>query len=88
METSGHPHTTEACVIDHDAARLLTPIPGAMASLGVSRTTVYDLANDGEIVKVHIGRRAFIVTESLAAYVDRLSEKAAVDRLSEKAAAV
>jgi site-specific recombinase XerD len=43
---------------------------------GVSRTTVYDLVNRRELVKVNIGRRGFITGESLAAYVGRLSEAA------------
>ena len=57
--------------------RLLVPIPDVCSELGgVSRTTVYDLANRGELVKVNIGRRGFITGESLAAYVNRLSEAA------------
>ena len=57
--------------------RLLVPIPDACAVLGnVSRTTVYDLVNQDELVKVNIGRRGFITAESLAAYVGRLSEAA------------
>jgi predicted DNA-binding transcriptional regulator AlpA len=57
--------------------RLLIPIPTVCAELGgVSRTTVYELVNRGELVKVNIGRRGFITGESLAAYVDRLSEAA------------
>jgi hypothetical protein len=57
--------------------RLLVPIPDACSELGgVSRTTVYDLANRGELVKVNIGRRGFITGESLAAYVGRLREAA------------
>jgi hypothetical protein len=57
--------------------QLLTPIDRARTVLGdVGRTKVYELVNAGEIVKVCIGRRSFIVTESLAAYVDRLSEAA------------
>ena len=59
--------------------RLLVPIPSACSALGdVSRTTVYDLVNQGELVKVNIGRRGFITTKSIAAYVDRLSQAAAV----------
>ena len=58
--------------------QLLVPVPGACSTLGgVSRTTVYDLVNRGELVKVNIGRRGFITAKSLAAYVDRLSESAA-----------
>jgi hypothetical protein len=58
--------------------QLLVPIPAACAKLGnVSRTTVYALVNQNELVKVNIGRRGFITTESLVAYVDRLSEAVA-----------
>jgi len=57
--------------------QLLTPITGACIALGgVGRTKVYDLVNQGELIKVNIGRRGFITTESLTAYVDRLAEKA------------
>jgi predicted DNA-binding transcriptional regulator AlpA len=43
---------------------------------GLGRTTVYELIKRGELTQVHIGRRGFITTESLAAYVNRLSEAA------------
>lgn len=57
--------------------QLLIPIPDTCSKLGgVSRTTVYDLVNQGELVKVNIGRRGFITSEPLAAYVDRLREAA------------
>jgi excisionase family DNA binding protein len=58
--------------------RLIVPIADTCAQLGgVSRTTVYELVKNGELVKVNIGRRGFITMESLAAYVDRLSAAAA-----------
>ena len=57
--------------------QLLVPIPESCSKLGgVSRTTIYELVTRGELVKVNIGRRGFITTESLVAYVDRLAEKA------------
>ena len=56
---------------------LLTPIPGVQSQLGdVSRTTIYKLVDSGELVRVNIGRRSFITTESLTAYVERLSSAA------------
>ena len=59
--------------------QLLVPISDTCSRLGgVSRTTVYDLVNQGELVKVNIGRRGFITAESLTAYVDRLSEAASM----------
>ena len=43
---------------------------------GIGHTTIYDLIKRHELVKVNIGRRGFVTSESLAAYVDRLSEAA------------
>jgi predicted DNA-binding transcriptional regulator AlpA len=56
--------------------RLLLPIPDACAAIGIGRTTLYELVDDKQIVRVHIGRRSFITAESLAAYVDRITEAA------------
>jgi excisionase family DNA binding protein len=56
--------------------RLLLSIPEACATLGVGRTTAYELIDQGQIVKVNIGRRSFVVAESVRAYVGRLSEAA------------
>jgi hypothetical protein len=39
---------------------------------GIGHTTIYELVNRGEIMKVNIGRRGFITSESLDAYVNRL----------------
>jgi hypothetical protein len=56
------------------AVRRLLPITEARQFLGgIGHTTIYELVNRGEIVKVNIGRRGFITSESLEAYVDRLS---------------
>jgi excisionase family DNA binding protein len=44
---------------------------------GVSKPTVYALVNRGELQKVNIGRRGFITTASLTAYVERLAKTAA-----------
>jgi predicted DNA-binding transcriptional regulator AlpA len=61
-----------------DVKRLVS-IPEARAVLGgIGHTTIYDLINRGELVKVNIGRRGLITSESLAAYVDRLSAAAAI----------
>jgi excisionase family DNA binding protein len=57
--------------------RLLVSFADSQGVLGgVSRTTIYELAKAGELTKVSIGRRGFITAESLAAYVNRLSEAA------------
>jgi hypothetical protein len=55
-------------------AKRLVSIPEARQALGgIGHSTIYELVNRGEIVKVNIGRRGFITAESLDAYVDRLS---------------
>lgn len=57
--------------------RLLVPIPAACVALGnISRPTLYQKVDAGEITLVKIGRRSFIVATSLEQYVSRLSEAA------------
>ena len=59
------------------SVKRLVSIPEARHLLGdIGHTTVYELIKRGEIVKVNIGRRGFITSESLEAYLDRLSEAA------------
>ncbi|CAM5741964.1 hypothetical protein MAUB1S_02966 [Mycolicibacterium aubagnense] len=57
-------------------ARLLT-IPEAQKALGVGRSTIYKLIDQGEFVRVNIGTRALITATSLDAYVARLTGDAA-----------
>ncbi|SPM27187.1 helix-turn-helix domain-containing protein [Mycobacterium terramassiliense] len=38
---------------------------------GISRTTIYDLINQGELVHVNIGRRGFVTAASIDAYIER-----------------
>jgi predicted DNA-binding transcriptional regulator AlpA len=53
---------------------LLLSIPGACEALGgLGRTTLWQLAKDGELTQVKIGRRSFITVKSIEAYVNRLS---------------
>jgi len=60
-----------------EAVKRLVSIPEARAVLGgIGHTTLYDLIKRGELLKVNIGRRGFVTSESLAAYLDRLSEVA------------
>ena len=42
---------------------------------GIARTTVYQLINDEELVRVKIGRRALITSESVELYVRKLEEQ-------------
>jgi hypothetical protein len=43
---------------------------------GISRPSVYKLVNEFELIQVHVGRRSFITGDSLAAYVDKLTQAA------------
>jgi hypothetical protein len=63
--------------MDSETERLLVPYDEARRKLGdIGRTTMYELFDQGELVRVNIGRRGFVTAKSLAAYVDRLSEAA------------
>ena len=60
--------------------RLLIPRPDAKRILGgIGDTTYCQLINDGELVRVNIGRRSFVTAESLRAYVERLRSAAQSD---------
>lgn len=51
----------------------INPIPTAQAKLGgIGRTKLYDLFDQGELVRVNIGRRAFVTQSSIDAYLSRL----------------
>lgn len=63
--------------------RRLVPIPEARQRLGgIANSTIYELVNRGELVKVNIGRRGFITAGSIDAYVDRLTAARAIDERS------
>jgi hypothetical protein len=58
----------------------LVSIPEARQLLGnIGHTTLYELVNRGEIVKVNIGRRGLITSQSLEAFMDRLATPADTD---------
>jgi energy-converting hydrogenase Eha subunit C len=46
---------------------------------GIGHTMLYDPINAGQIVKVNVGRRGFVTTESIDAYVDRITAAALAD---------
>ena len=57
--------------------RLLTPYNEATQALGgIGRTMLFELINDGHLEKVNIGRRGFITSSSINAYVNSLTEAA------------
>jgi hypothetical protein len=59
--------------MDTTTGRLLLPYPEAMAKLGgIGKSKFFEILP--ELTKVCIGRRTFVTAESVARYVDRLSE--------------
>jgi excisionase family DNA binding protein len=54
--------------------RLLLPIPDAAAVLGVGRTKLYELVENGAIDTVTIGRRRLVPAQALEDYARRLIE--------------
>ena len=56
---------------------LLHPVAGAAATLGVSRSTLYELIADGRITTVKIGRRTLVPHDELVRYVSTLTGGAA-----------
>ena len=55
-----------------EAPRLIPWWPDAGKALGgISRTTTYQLIKSGELPSVTIGRRRFVVSQDLDAYVER-----------------
>lgn len=50
----------------------LHPVPDAQALLGgIGRTTLYQLVAEGEIATVHIGRRMFVPSDAIRAFIER-----------------
>lgn len=56
---------------------LLVQVPVAARMLGIGRTKVYELVNDGELELVHIGCRALVPVDSVESFSDRLRERTA-----------
>jgi len=53
----------------------LFSIPEAREILGgIGHTTIYQLIKRGEITKVNLGRRGFVTSESIEAFLGRLAE--------------
>lgn len=55
------------------ADRRLVSIATAANRLAVGRTTIYELVKRNELSKVKIGRRGLITSDSIEAYIDRLT---------------
>jgi hypothetical protein len=54
--------------------QVLYSFPEARRALGgIGLTKLYELIDTGKVKRVHIGRRAFITAESVAAFVEGLA---------------
>jgi len=54
--------------------RLIVPIPEAQEYLGgISRSALYELIDGGFVKRINIGRRAFVVRESMDEYISSLA---------------
>lgn len=51
------------------ASPLLHPIPRAAKLLGIGRTSVYELLDEGKLASVHIGRRRLIPDASIKRFL-------------------
>src|SRR3982074_1890649 len=52
--------------------RMLYPLKEIQEKLSVSRSTVYQLLNDGQLPSVRIGRRRLVTAAALNAYIEGL----------------
>lgn len=57
--------------------RLLHKIPDAAETLGIGRSTLYELIANKEIATIKIGRRTLIAQDELERYVRSLMEVSA-----------
>ncbi len=56
---------------------LLVSIPETGHQLGVGRTKVYGLIDEGELETIHIGDRHLVIQASIKRLVERLAQQAA-----------
>lgn len=63
---------TELTEAPQQTDALFRTINDSAAMLGISRTTIYKLLDDGELTSVKIGKARRIPADSLAAYVQKL----------------
>ena len=61
-----------------NAARLLLTVPETAQVLGLGRTKIYELINDGELEAIHVGRAVRIPTEAISEFVQRKRAAATV----------
>lgn len=60
--------------------RLLSSFDETQSALSCSRSTVYKLGREGQIVLVKVGGRRYVVTQSIQDYVNRVVAEATSGR--------
>lgn len=71
MDVDARPRT---CLVPIDeVAAVIVPSPSGR----LSRATIYRLIRRGELTKVNIGRRGFVTSNSIDAYIERITGKIA-----------
>jgi excisionase family DNA binding protein len=51
-------------------------VPQLVKAIGVSRSTVYEMLDDGRLKSVHVGRRRLVSVEELDRFADALKARA------------
>lgn len=81
MASSRSPQNTVESEVNHPSdggpPSLLVQVPVAARMLGIGRTKVYELVNNGELELVHIGCRALVPVDSVKSFSDRLRARTA-----------
>jgi len=80
VHSDGHQAIKEATMtIEANEEALLVPV-GQVSGLlgGLSRSSVYNLLDNGELERVKLGTRCFVTRSSIEALIERLRAEAAV----------
>ena len=73
--------------MDHEIRPKLVTINGTLHQVPVKRTKLYSLIDTGELVRVKIGARTFILQDSIDQFVARLAADASAAEASTDASA-
>ena len=68
-----------------ETSRWLYRVPVAAEALGISRSSLYLLIQNGELETVTVGRRRLVPADAITDYVDRLRQVEGVTPSSEAA---
>ena len=66
----------------HFEERITVTIPHALKAVGLGRTKLYELINNGEVETVRVGRRRLVVVKSLLELLGQRRNKTFDDTLA------